>query len=272
MSRNSGKKHGFTLVELLVVIAIIGLLIALLLPAVQAAREAARRASCSSNLRQLGLAVSMYEDVHRQFPPAYWTTPKHNWPVHLLPYIEQNSLFDRYDFSTHWYKSPNLEVSRTPIETLLCPSAPAAREASSDYAAIPTIGDIEPFLRDGVVSQRNDWRGVLRPVGSPVSHCEVTDGLSHTMMLFEIAGRPTHYREGVSIGTTSGKYWADPQSAPCMHWKGGPIVMNYDNSDGIYSFHPGGAQFLYADSTVRFHLESLDIEDFVSQFTIAAGD
>lgn len=106
-------RRGFTLVELLVVIAIIGILVALLLPAVQAAREAARRMSCSNNLKQLGLAVHNYADTYKQFPTsgifnstansnnAYtWTnTNKGSWFTKLLPFIEQQPLYDQLDFT-----------------------------------------------------------------------------------------------------------------------------------------------------------------------------
>ncbi len=93
--------RGFTLVELLVVIAIIGILIALLLPAVQAAREAARRSQCSNNLKQYGLALHNYHDVYKKFPPGGmltngdWSgTPKVGWQVRILPFTEQQALWD----------------------------------------------------------------------------------------------------------------------------------------------------------------------------------
>jgi prepilin-type N-terminal cleavage/methylation domain-containing protein len=108
----SRAKHGFTLVELLVVIAIIGILISLLLPAVQAAREAARRSQCSNNLKQLALGLHNYESVHKKFPPAgrgySWCGPhaasagdavimNSNGMVELLPYIEQQAVYDQFN-------------------------------------------------------------------------------------------------------------------------------------------------------------------------------
>jgi prepilin-type N-terminal cleavage/methylation domain-containing protein len=94
-------KTGFTLVELLVVIAIIGVLVALLLPAVQAAREAARRSSCANNLKQYGLALHNYADVHGSLPSgghANWDATgfySHGWQVRMLPFAEQTALYDQ---------------------------------------------------------------------------------------------------------------------------------------------------------------------------------
>ena len=110
MRSRSPRGRGFTLVELLVVIAIIGVLVALLLPAVQAAREAARRMQCSNNLKQLGLALHNYADSNKKFPPG-GISYGHAWGagpndplvlnrsglVSLLPFAEQQNLYDRFD-------------------------------------------------------------------------------------------------------------------------------------------------------------------------------
>ena len=115
IGRRSAQKyyHGFTLVELLVVIAIIGILIALLLPAVQSAREAARTAQCCNNLKQLALALHNYAGAHEVFPPGMivvgnnpWQearTGEHgtSWMLRILPYIEQSTLFEKWDFTTN---------------------------------------------------------------------------------------------------------------------------------------------------------------------------
>src|SRR6056297_1446776 len=97
MSKMQRPKRGFTLIELLVVIAIIAILVALLLPAVQQAREAARRSSCKNNLKQLGLAMHNYHDVHDCFPLGM--VHRINWRVSILPYLEQSTIFNQLDFN-----------------------------------------------------------------------------------------------------------------------------------------------------------------------------
>jgi len=104
-SRSPSGRRGFTLVELLVVIAIIGILVALLLPAVQAARESARRSQCQNQLRQLALGVLNYESANGSYPPGGVTdgpccgTPsKGSWPIYILPQVEEQALYDLYDF------------------------------------------------------------------------------------------------------------------------------------------------------------------------------
>ena len=136
---------GFTLIELLVVIAIIAVLIALLLPAVQAAREAARRTQCVNNLKQIGLAVHNYISANDVVPPT-GTTDNLNppavddaaspqgagWKVRILPYLEQQNLYNSYNFMVGDRKSSYLKLSTvinatiftTVISGYLCPSDP----------------------------------------------------------------------------------------------------------------------------------------------------
>src|SRR5262245_36293586 len=98
------KHHAFTLLELLVVMAIIAVLVALLLPAVQAAREAARRTTCTNNLKQMGIALANYSEVHKCLPPGYisvWSDyfrreegPGWGWASMILPQLEQAEVFN----------------------------------------------------------------------------------------------------------------------------------------------------------------------------------
>ena len=129
---------GFTLVELLVVITIIGILIALLLPAVQAAREAARRMQCGNNLKQIGLALHNYHVNFKQFPLgavhgacSTWSSvdPNHHgsFLVALLPYIEQQSLYDACDFTQNTSHTSRIGgtgqfVHEVRVQAYVCPS------------------------------------------------------------------------------------------------------------------------------------------------------
>ncbi len=128
--RTSQIKRGFTLIELLVVIAIIAILIALLLPAVQQAREAARRSQCKNNLKQLGLAMHNYSDVHNAFQRANYsasagsTTGWHGFAGHvmLLPYLDQSVLYKKVDFTQIFWGGVNATLKGTKLAPFLCPS------------------------------------------------------------------------------------------------------------------------------------------------------
>jgi prepilin-type N-terminal cleavage/methylation domain-containing protein/prepilin-type processing-associated H-X9-DG protein len=122
-------QRGFTLVELLVVIAIIGVLVALLLPAVQAAREAARRMSCSNNVKNIVLAMHNYAEANKQFPIGARASQGNygqSWTIGLLPYIEQDALYQLWNHNVQW--STNAVHVTNPQPLMLniyrCPSSP----------------------------------------------------------------------------------------------------------------------------------------------------
>lgn len=127
---------GFTLVELLVVIAIIGILVALLLPAIQAAREAARRSQCQNNMHQLALGVLNYESSKKTLPPGGVNESTDTggpqgagWTIYILPFMEEQALFDKYDFAAaneslviKTAGKSNKEVRETNLKAHDCPS------------------------------------------------------------------------------------------------------------------------------------------------------
>ncbi len=150
--------RGFTLIELLVVIAIIGVLASLLLPAIQSAREAARRMQCQSNMRQLGVALHTYHDLHKSFPHSTLGpdvihssngTGFYSWLALLLPQLEQTNLRNAFDFNISLsdrvnYTSstdyldytiatthPNANPAATIVPLFLCPSELNSRIANS---------------------------------------------------------------------------------------------------------------------------------------------
>jgi prepilin-type N-terminal cleavage/methylation domain-containing protein len=126
----SRSRRAFTLVELLVVIAIIGILVALLLPAVQAAREAARRMQCSNNLKQIALALHNYENSIRELPfgSGYAFTNTGTWMSFILPQLEQQNLYNQFDFRKPMYDPVNKPAITTPISFLTCPSDPQSQK------------------------------------------------------------------------------------------------------------------------------------------------
>ncbi len=231
MNTCSRQRSGFTLVELLVVIAIIGVLIGMLMPAVQMVREAARRTSCLNNLKQLGLAVQNYHDSQGFIPPARVGDYNENgflaWPVLLMPYMEQNNLYDRFDILAR-YQDQDPDYLKQTVPGMFCPTrrVPMVSVTESGGKPVGACGDYagnagtsEYFIPYDVWADFNDpVDGVFNsgferdnPVdGIRLEHghvgrydfADVSDGLSNTIFIGEKQvnvskmGRPGGWGDG----------------------------------------------------------------------------
>ncbi len=290
---------GFTLVELLVVIAIIGVLIALLLPAIQAARELARRTQCTNNVKQTILGFLTYCDVNKGLPNRFSLngtslTSGHGWGVTILPFIEETNLASTWNNKKSFFDPENQVFCNTVVNSYLCPSAPsnprvmpvsaASMQTSTgiagDYVVfhqITTTGSTATCTPCDTAAPKS--AGTLTPLR------QITDGTSQTLLLSEQAGRPDFWLSGVKQTTANPTNplfwgcWAAYQSVTAQGWNGanppaagGVYSMNRSNSQGIYSFHPGGAHFGMCDGSVRFVSEELPVTLLVAFASRDGGD
>ena len=117
--------------------------IALLLPAVSCANEAARRMQCTNNLKQIALALHNYHQTFKCFPPAYVTDksdkPMHSWRVLILPFMEQQQLYDKYRFDELWDSPNNRKLLDECPRVYGCPSDKSARDGRTIYTSYVAI-------------------------------------------------------------------------------------------------------------------------------------
>jgi len=268
------------------VIAIIAVLIALLLPAVQAAREAARRTQCINNLKQLGLALHSYHDTLGAFPMGYAasgrfidgatdTAPGWGWGTMILSQLEQGPLYSAVNFGLPMESSQNTTVIQCMITTYLCPSDLTdgpfpvtdasgnvlAIAAPSSYAA--SVGGNETDTATGINNDALGTGTFFR--NSRTRLADVTDGTSQTIAVVERAWSKASgiWAGAVTNGTIRrGSQNGCPRTG-ALFYPAATLVQahchlintNSDPDGGLddcSSLHPGGANFLFADGSVRF--------------------
>ena len=292
------RPRGFTLIELLVVIAIIAILLALLLPAVQQAREAARRAQCKSRLKQIGLALCNYHDVHSVFlmgvagdvnslgNPGTAEGSPISWMPPLLPYLEQQPLYAvmsphfSTDLAAHRY--PGIH---TPLPVFCCPSDPNspkdAKPPSGSWGDIGFAGNYVLCFGSTTLTPAESPYGRDRDglffARSHIGFRDITDGSSNTLMGSETVVVPDtgttattqdmrgqyHFgrRGGMlfSTGEPPNTAVGDRESS-CIDMPAAPCGPRGLTDMVTYarSQHRGGVFGMLADGSVRFISDTVD--------------
>ncbi len=286
--------RAFTLVELLVVLAIVGIMVALMLPAVQSVRETARRFGCHNNLKQIGLAMHSYHDRSRTLPYG-WDNRGSMWHAHILPFVEQQVLYDSlsFDEASNWEDngSANETACGTRLDVFRCPSLPLAEHmdydgitarvpgsyrgnagteaTSDDSSTVPIRGakSLEQLAQNGIFFA---CRGVRFDA--------IADGLSNTILIGESAPDPDFIKDGNALDFW---YIGSPQADACRcdGGNGGTEFsecvgsaferMNLRRLDpqasGVLmemcfgSYHSHAAYFLMADGSVHLLSETIDL-------------
>jgi prepilin-type N-terminal cleavage/methylation domain-containing protein/prepilin-type processing-associated H-X9-DG protein len=295
------RRSAFTLIELLVVIAIIAILIGLLLPAVQKVREAAARMTCSNNQKQIALGLHNYHDVYLALPASdyaaggSWGT----WQVAVLPYIEQQNLFNLYQnfmvgpitYST----TPNtINVTTKFIKSLQCPSDPNG--LNNTAPAFSNISKHNYVANAGnTVRLQGTFSGVLfggAPFlrnGGTQKLTDITDGTSSTLMISETL---TGINAG-SINDLRGFTWWGPGAVfmgfnppnstnPDWHQfssycndqptRNLPCAVNSNVQLAARSMHTGGVNAALCDGSVRFYRSSISINTWRALSTSLGGE
>ena len=268
-------RNGFSLVELLTCIGIITLLLGLLLPAIQRSRETQARLACTSNLKQIGLALHNYHGDLGRLPPApaqynrISSDPnaRLSWTALILPYVEQNALWSksvaalRLDMSP-WHNPPHVGLA-TVIRLYVCPTDSRLTNALTDANGITAA--FTSYL--GVSGGTSD-NGVLGWPRPGIRLADIRDGTSNTLMVGERPPPDTlqagWWYTGASDGSWMPRRGPDEgfpvagvtfiPGDPCQ----GPFKFGPGRTDNacdrfhFWSLHQGGANFLFADGSCRF--------------------
>ena len=273
-----GCRHGFTVVELLVVMAVIGGLVALMLPAVQQARGAARRIQCQNKLKQIGLAVHSFESIYGTLPAGKTSErgdpkrPEMSWLLAILPQLEQSALYDSsmaaFEVNRFTYANPPHFGLGTAVQAFACPDDSRVTYPQAASSLKGGNAGLTSFVGVSGLDFR-DSKGVMY-LDSFTQFRDITDGTSNTLLAGERPPSPDFnvgwwYSGQGQNGTGNGDMFMGVEervAAPGSRFSasGCPIVSRFGQGDferdcdtlHFWSAHPGGANFLFCDGSVRF--------------------
>jgi prepilin-type N-terminal cleavage/methylation domain-containing protein/prepilin-type processing-associated H-X9-DG protein len=267
----------FTLVELLTVTAIISILASLLLPAVQNAREASRRASCTNNMRQIGVALHSYHHAMKHLPMGWHATddaglpyalgePGWGWASQILPYVDQGNIVKDLMHEDLPLTAPGNADARTfAIAVFRCPSDTG--DALFTWVPDEGTGGEQTLARANYVGvygttdihKCGDVPAGQQAVGnggffhnSQVRFEDIRDGLSNT---FVVGERTSLLGCSTWVGAPAGD-----KCAPglILGTAGDPPNGNGTDIHNFSSNHPTGANFLMGDGAVRMISQAID--------------
>ncbi len=216
------------------------------LPAVGAARDAARRTASANNLKQIGLAYHNYHDTFRAFPGNSYDAdgkPLLSWRVHILPFVEQQALYEQFRLDEPWDSEHNKTlIDQMPIQYV----APGSRLATGKTVYQAPLGKntiMPPLVKDAKIDVNQKF-----PLGVAIR--SVTDGTSNTIMMLETS-------EDVAVTWTKpDDYEVDPK----------------DPTASLVGLRRNGFQAGFCDGSVRFISEFIDVPTLNSLFTRNGGE
>lgn len=218
-----------------IAVVVVLLLVALLVPAVSSARKAAQRASSMNNLKMIGLAMHNYHDVYKTFPTNILNdddTPRTSWRTAILPFLEQQPLFEMYNFNVDWDSAENMMVRQTPLQVFRSPlSTDPPRD--TNYVAVTLQG--ASIIEDGQFHRMS----------------EITDGTSNTIMVIEMQN--------------TGIEWSEPQDVTLNQ-----LLARL--AQGNVSGAGNGFNVLFADGSVQFIANEIDPNQLRALITRNGGD